>query len=60
MWLIDLGSGRQGGSMVLRARSPAFMPPVFMVEDTGAALGFDGDEVEDGSWGIRWGGRVRL
>ena len=52
---MDSCSGWQGGSRVLRGRSPASMPPVFMVEDTGAALGFDGDEVEDGSWGIRWG-----
>ncbi|XP_070008651.1 uncharacterized protein [Nicotiana sylvestris] len=29
-----------------------------MVKDTGVALGFDGEDGEDGSWGVRWGGRM--
>ena len=60
MGLVDLGSGWHGGSMVFRGRSPAFMPPVFMVGDTRAALGFEGDEVEDEGWGSDRGGRVGL
>ena len=53
---MDLGSGRQGGSMVLRGRSPAFMPPVFMVGDTRAALGFGGCGEDDEGWGLDRGG----
>ena len=56
---MDSCSGRQGDSRVLRGRSPAFMPPVFMVGDTGAALGFGGSG-EDDEAGVRMGGQGKI